>query len=189
MIIYKIVNKINGMLYIGQTTRSLKERWRSHLKEKRQGRLIGKAIQKYGKDNFSIAEIDRYDNLDDLNNAEEYYIDFLNTLSPNGYNLLTGGKNGRHTEETKAKLSKIAMGRTAAFKGKHHTDETKALLRAAKLNKPRSNETKLKISAATKGCKNPFFGKTHSPETILKIKAARERDRGRKRGPYKKKVA
>lgn len=29
-IIYKINNKINGKIYIGQTTRTLKVRWRIH---------------------------------------------------------------------------------------------------------------------------------------------------------------
>ena len=32
MLIYKITNKINGKIYIGQTTRTLKERWQIILK-------------------------------------------------------------------------------------------------------------------------------------------------------------
>jgi len=31
--IYKITNKENGMIYIGQTTQSLKDRWRQHRKK------------------------------------------------------------------------------------------------------------------------------------------------------------
>ena len=33
MLIYKITNKINGKIYIGQTTRTLKERWADYIKE------------------------------------------------------------------------------------------------------------------------------------------------------------
>ena len=32
MLIYKITNKINGKIYIGQTTRTLKERWADYIK-------------------------------------------------------------------------------------------------------------------------------------------------------------
>jgi len=44
--------------------------------------------------------------MDELNISEDTYIKELNTLSPNGYNLLSGGDNRILHEETKEKISK-----------------------------------------------------------------------------------
>ena len=62
--IYKITNKINGKIYIGQTVKSLKERFQKHCwgtTEKDSYHLnmaIKKAIRKYGKQNFTIELIE-----------------------------------------------------------------------------------------------------------------------------------
>jgi group I intron endonuclease len=52
MIIYKITNKVNGKIYVGQTTRSLEERWYGHCSTANQHGILGKALIKYGKENF-----------------------------------------------------------------------------------------------------------------------------------------
>ena len=90
MIIYKITNKLNGKCYIGQTTKSVKDRWSAHCKSKKY--FLSNSIKKYGKENFSIEEIAKYSNMEDLNNAEEYFIDFYNCIVPNGYNFAPGGR-------------------------------------------------------------------------------------------------
>ena len=58
--IYKIVCKINNKIYIGQTIRTIKERWSSHkhdAKGKKTDMVISKAIRKYGEENFIISII------------------------------------------------------------------------------------------------------------------------------------
>ena len=45
MIIYKITNKINGKVYIGQTVNSLQQRWREH-RNARDKNLFHNAIRK-----------------------------------------------------------------------------------------------------------------------------------------------
>ena len=60
MIIYKITNNINGKIYIGQTTQSLANRWSQHTKEISKCFRMKAAIKKYGKESFSIEEIDKY---------------------------------------------------------------------------------------------------------------------------------
>jgi len=47
-------------------------------------------------------------NQDELNEKEKYFITEYNTIVPNGYNLKEGGLGGKHTIETKEKLSKIS---------------------------------------------------------------------------------
>ena len=33
MVIYKILNQLNGKVYIGQTTRTLEQRWKDYIKD------------------------------------------------------------------------------------------------------------------------------------------------------------
>lgn len=90
MIIYKITNKINGKIYIGQTVNDLSRRWSQHIscaKRKDTNMSIVNAIRKYGKDNFDIEEIDRATCLQELSIKEEFFINMLNSFSPIGYNL------------------------------------------------------------------------------------------------------
>lgn len=89
--IYMITNNINGKIYIGQA-KDTKVRFQSHCKPSAaylNNELVGKAIQKYGKDNFTItileAQIENYDE------REQYWIQFYNSKVPNGYNIADGG--------------------------------------------------------------------------------------------------
>ncbi len=134
MIIYKITNKITNKLYIGLTTRSLDQRWKEHKKIGNQYSLIKKEIQKYGEENFKIEEIDECSSIADLNQREEFWIQELNTLAPNGYNLTTGGLAAKHSEVTKAKMSKTR-------KGKHPHWATEAS-RSEEARKKRSDSHK-----------------------------------------------
>jgi group I intron endonuclease len=107
MIIYKSTNKITGKIYIGQTTHTLDKRIKGHIKESKieSNRPFMLSINKYGEDNFIFETIDSADNLDELNNKEIYWIDFYNSISPNGYNV-TGGGQGKKMKTTK-ELSRI----------------------------------------------------------------------------------
>lgn len=86
--IYKITNKINGKMYIGQSI-DIKTRWKHHLYTKSRDTQLTKAIQKYGKDNFIfeiICEIP--ESVLDL--YEISYIKYYETYK-NGYNMTEGG--------------------------------------------------------------------------------------------------
>lgn len=105
MIIYKITNLINNKQYIGQTIKTKEQRWREHISPSSRCTYIKNAIQKYGKENFIIEQIDSAESLSELNEKEKYWIDKLNSLTPNGYNLRTGGDNHKASEDTKRKMS------------------------------------------------------------------------------------
>ena len=141
MILYKITNKLNGKIYIGQTVQTLKARLWRHFSKKSKSPLSF-AVQKYGKDNFSIEELSTYKTLEDLNDAEEYYIEWYNCLSPNGYNLHTGGNNHKVSEETRKALSECRIGK----KVKPFTEEHKRKISESNLGKKMSPETILKMS-------------------------------------------
>jgi len=162
MIVYKIQNKVNNKIYIGQTTIELEKRIRGHLKKKG-CRAIHNALMKYGIENFDISIIATAKTLDELNNLEENYISEYKCISPNGYNLVAGGKNRRASKETRKKMSEAqtdelkyrkslsSLGENNPFFGKHHSKETKKKLSEINKGKILSEETKRKIGKASKG--------------------------------------
>ena len=90
MIIYKVTNKINGKVYIGQTTRTLEKRKWQHLNLARRGHNnhFYNAIRKYGEDNFTWEVLcDGIDNKELLNQLERYYITKFDSIK-NGYNMI-----------------------------------------------------------------------------------------------------
>lgn len=112
MIVYRVTNVETGLKYIGQTTKSLKERWSGHTrKSSNYCRRLYNAIQKYGKEAFVIEQIAFATSLDELNLLEEQYIKSENTISPDGYNLLPGGRNKKHHPETCLKMSASRRGK------------------------------------------------------------------------------
>ena len=93
MYIYKITNKINNKIYIGQTTKTIALRWQRHYTDALNNRTntkFARAIRKYGKDNFIIEEIDIAQNKEELNQKEIYWINYYNSILE-GYNSVDGG--------------------------------------------------------------------------------------------------
>lgn len=121
--IYKIVNKINGTTYVGQTICDINKRFREHKHASlTQNTYLYNAMRKYGVDNFTISTIDVAKSLNDLNKKEIYWIKKLNTKVPNGYNILDGGngtKGFHHSKETKDLLRIKSSGNSNAL-GKHN---------------------------------------------------------------------
>lgn len=108
MYIYKITNKINGKIYIGQTIHSIHSRFLKHKTiariKNRDYKAIHKAINKYGEDNFVLELVEECHSMEELNNKETEYIKQFNSLVPNGYNLCTGGFNKTPSLETIQKI-------------------------------------------------------------------------------------
>ena len=99
MLIYKITNKLNGMIYIGQTSQTFEERMLGH----KYGLLyVDQEINKYGIEHFTFEIIEECDTKEELNERERYWIAYFNCKSPNGYNFTDGGNstsNGRKSNE------------------------------------------------------------------------------------------
>jgi len=146
MIIYKIVNNINGKIYIGQTIKDLNKRMAVHLCT---SSYVGKVLRKYGLQSFTISVIDDAYNKETLNEKEIYWIKFYNSKIPNGYNITGGGEGhlGPHLETTKQKMRKPKPPRTEEHK--RHMSESHIGLQA--------------------GGKHPLFGKKHTKESRKKM--------------------
>ena len=85
--IYKITNLINGKVYIGQSIH-IERRWMEHCNPSSSS-VISKAIQKYGKENFNFEVLKEFSiqDSDKLDEYEDYYIHYYNSLVPYGYNV------------------------------------------------------------------------------------------------------
>lgn len=89
--VYKITNDVNGKMYIGQTSRTLLERFEEHCRESMLKRFpdrpLYSAMIKYGIEHFSIELIEETDNPKE---REIYWIEYYGTFK-NGYNATFGG--------------------------------------------------------------------------------------------------
>ena len=152
------MNRLNGKVYIGQTTHSLEKRWGEHCREKRARSAISKAIIKYGKEYFSIDLVARCASRDILNSCERYFIQFYKTMAPNGYNLESGGTDQKNASElTRLKMSIAKFGKR---RGPMNLSHKMALSLANKDQKGKC------------GKDHPFFGKKHSKESRAKMSSS-----------------
>lgn len=85
--IYKVTNKINGKVYIGQSV-DIGRRWREHMNAK-DDIYFHKAIQKYGVENFEWEVIEQCKKKD-LDEREIYWIEYYDSFNK-GYNCTKGG--------------------------------------------------------------------------------------------------
>lgn len=87
--IYKVTNLINNKIYIGQTTKSIEERFKQHISKAYQGKENNhfySAIRKYGKENFTIELLEDNVPIESIINKEEEYIIKFDSVN-NGYNM------------------------------------------------------------------------------------------------------
>ena len=91
--IYKITNNLNNKCYIGQSVH-IERRFSEHCFPSKKSQ-ISLAIQKYGKENFSFEIIEEC-SVEKLNEREQFWIKYYNSLSPNGYNI-TEDTSSTHT--------------------------------------------------------------------------------------------
>lgn len=90
--IYKITNRVNGKVYIGQTHFTVEHRFKQHVKNyniEHRKQILYKAFEKYGLENFDVETIEEVD-CDKLNEREMYWIAYYDSFK-NGYNANLGG--------------------------------------------------------------------------------------------------
>lgn len=89
-IVYVIVNKVNGKLYVGITRMSARRRFSGHCGKTSKCSAISRAIAKYGRDAFEVHVLDWVD-IKYIQEAEIHLIKMNNSMAPSGYNLDEGG--------------------------------------------------------------------------------------------------
>lgn len=155
-IVYLLRNTTNNKVYVGQTWRTLEERWDNGHGYKG-GTHIGSAIRKYGEDKFYYEILTLCSTQEIADYWEDYFIQKYDSCNRDGgYNLRGGGSHGKLAEETKRKISIAAS---------NPSDETRKKMSEAKKGKPLDEMHKQKISQGNRG-------KKISEETKQKMREA-----------------
>lgn len=96
--IYKYTSPSNHS-YIGQTIHNLNQRARNSYNGNgyKKCKVFWSAIQKYGWNKFTVEILEEVP-ICDLNQREEYYINYYNTIVPNGYNICNTAECGKKQE-------------------------------------------------------------------------------------------
>lgn len=177
-VVYKVQNKVTGKIYVGQTTKTISQRWTEHVydsigkKSKDRGSYLHEAVRKYGPDNFDISVLNLCCNKEALDSVETFYIKELNTVRPNGYNISLGGAGVMHGRKMSPEAKKkISDGLKRAYELKIRVPNKEG----------RTEEFKKRISESLIGNKRSV-GRKHSEETKLKMSLSHI---GRK---YKKRI-
>ena len=160
MIIYKAENILNNKIYIGQTTKTLEKRKQAHLNKVKNGSqfYFHSAIRYHGEDNFVWSIIDTANSIQELNEKENYWIEYYKSYKY-GYNCTKGDNNPMNHDITKLKHDKKM--RSPEVRAKI-SSSMKQLIANGKMF---SEEHRKKISQKLKGNKH-FQGHKRSPEAI-----------------------
>lgn len=152
--IYKIVNKINGKIYVGKSKNPSK-RFKIHLYVSnhpnygvRQFQPIHAAISKYGKENFQLEIIDECILENEIFDKEIYWISHYKSNMkkyPNiGYNLTDGGEGHSGLSPslaTRQKISQANSGKNNGMFENTHSHDTRTQM--SKSQSLRSNRAPL----------------------------------------------
>lgn len=172
--IYLRTNTVNGMKYVGQT-KNIKQRnneWVC-LKKTYANKYLDSDRNEYGLEAFKTTILDVAETREDAWELEKKYIKELNTLYPNGYNLVKGGAGTtgmKHTDETKEKDRLAHLGKECFWKGKKRSEEARRKMSESKKGKHYSPSTEFQ-----KGQTSQMKGKHHTEEAKNKLREKRSK--------------
>jgi len=174
--IYILTNTVNGKIYIGQTWNVASDRMGKDGYGYKSSPYIFNAIQKYGTDKFEYKVLAQCRNQEFANYLEDYFeVQYNSRNHEIGYNIKEGGSAGKHSEETKAKIS-------AALKNKKWSPE--ALANRDKARRKRKGEKRPPKTEEDKQLhsdlmvkwhaehEHPMTGRHHTEEAKNKISEA-----------------
>ncbi len=131
--IYKTTNTVNGFIYVGQhKSRKFTPSYKGS------GTLITGAILKFGQRNFIVELIQKCDNQEELDLAEQYWINYYHSTDPRiGYNQSIGGRDNDIKESYRTDADAYELRQIAQMeenKKKHYT--SKNIKRVKRINNP-----------------------------------------------------
>lgn len=182
--VYKTTNTLNGKVYIGvHATEDPNDRYLGS------GKLISKAIRKYGRTSFKKEVLFDFDTPDEMMRKEAELVDAAFVGREDTYNLVPGGVHGDTFYEARKQIPEEVFrkgglkGGAAWAKRLRNEPETRAALaekvsaqtRALNLQKSAEGDTAFFAT---------FTGRTHSEETRKKMRGPRAVSRGEGNSQY-----
>jgi len=146
--IYRIINIINGKIYIGSSI-NVRKRKNLHFSRLRKNthecKHLQSAFNKYGEENFKFEIIEYVKDKNKLIEREQYWIDNLKPYDRTiGYNSRKIAENNLHTKRSEEDRIKCGL----ASKGKKMSEEAKDKIRLYQKGRKKSPETLEKMRIA-----------------------------------------
>jgi group I intron endonuclease len=158
--LYKVTNLINDKIYIGvHETSNLNDGYLGS------GKLINRAIKKYGKSNFKKEILEFFENRELMYERETLIVNEEFLSKRISYNLVLGGLGGS-----------ISINRKPHTKP--HTEKTKEILRQKSTGRIVSAETRKRISENNFSKKYPEKQREHARKAALASHKSRVRKNG-----------
>ena len=192
--LYEIKNNLNGKIYVGvHKTKNLDDGYMGS------GKLIGRAIEKYGLENFTKTILEKFDDAESMYAREKEYVneDFL--MREDVYNLRRGGhggfdyliRSGQHrsvfnvgvplTQEHKDKIQKTKKER---FEVGLYADMQKMFSERAKNDNPmHRDEVRDKVSKSLTGKQKTEEHKKKISDSLMGKNLGRSYPNRKKREP------
>lgn len=178
--VYSIFNRANGKQYVGSAADSFKKRWGEHRSQLNNdchyNHHLQRAWNKYGSESFEFRVIE-YCHPENCLNREQYWLDTLMVFDQaKGYNLCptAGSRLGtRHSEETKAKLSKITKEQAKSETGQYSHEHMLRMNKRAQTPEARARQVAaLKNIEWTEERRANHREAVNKPERMEKVKKA-----------------
>ena len=169
MIIYILLNQINGKMYVGQTRGTLAERWKDHIHNANNGSRfpIHCAVRKYGPGAFLVCTISEATSAIELDVMEKFFIQKYNSMVPSGYNRTAGGDGfqGAHTKKSRAQMRQSHLGKTRTVQERQKQSATQTELW--------QDEEYRKRNPLRRGLTNSILHRQHQSDAARKQWASR----------------
>lgn len=169
MIVYKITNLENGKIYVGQTRRTLEERFKEHCQA---DSAIGRAIRKHGKEKFKCEILETCKTLEELNEREKFWIKTFDCMIPKGYNKTDGGQSTLLAEEVRHQISESLI--------KFYEEHPEALEKISEEQKKRYADPEERAKAAERTRKvfeDPAIREKHAESQRKRFENPEEREK------------
>lgn len=147
------------------------------------GKILQRAVQKYGKENFKREILYFSQDAQENNQKEKEFIQAHNAVKDRTfYNISAGGDGGdifhtlplKQQEMLKERARRQCTGSKNPMYGKHHSEETKNKLRQIDKAYTQTQEYRENMSKVTSGEKNGMYGKHHTEESKQKMSDAKK---------------
>lgn len=106
-IIYRMLNTVTGMSYVGQSKRTFYKRYRGRWWNRTDNSYIRRAVRKHGPEAFYVEILEHSVAPERLDEREIHWINHFRSIAPDGYNLHSGGLRHQMSPPLRRKTAKI----------------------------------------------------------------------------------